>query len=65
MNGYVLIRTDQGGGYVCNPVSPTGGSYSHNLRDAKIFPSEAAADAERCVGNERIASVESQLQGPR
>lgn len=51
---YVLIRTD--GKYVARPGSEH--SYTSRLEDAKLFPTRAAAEAERCVENERVARLD-------
>lgn len=56
---YVIIRTDQGGGYVSEPGST--GSYTHNLRRARVFSTREAAERECCPGNERPVTIDSQL----
>ena len=50
---WVLQRTDQGGGYVASR-----GGYTHRLQHARAYPTEAAADADRCPGNEVAVSVD-------
>lgn len=62
---FVLVRTDQGGGYVGANPGQTGQSYVRNLRKARTFSTREQADAERCPGNEIIVSVEGLLQKPR
>lgn len=52
---YVLERTDQGGGFVTRPGSR--GSYTRDLRFARVFATRAEADANRCPGNECIREV--------
>lgn len=49
---YIIRRTDQGGGY----VAPAGsrGSYVQSPLDARQYPTEEAAEAERCPENEVI-----------
>lgn len=59
MNGYVLRRTDQGGGYVAKPGSK--GSYTKKLENARIFQTREQADAERCKGNEVIVPIRDLL----
>jgi len=58
---YVLIRTDQGGGYVARVGNP--GSYTWKLEDARVFATREAAEAERCKGNEQVVPVEGLLRG--
>lgn len=60
MSGYVLRRTDQGGGYVAESGSDK--SYTHQLENAKRFPTREAADADRCKGNEVIVPVDQLLR---
>ena len=54
---FVLIRTD--GAY----VAPAGrhNSYTRSLRGARLYPTREAAEADRCPGNERVASAHGQL----
>ena len=63
MSGYVLWRTDQGGGWVAPPGRPS--SYTRLLQDARIFETEAAAERNRCVGNEVIQPVARILERGR
>lgn len=56
---YVLRRTDQGGGYVTKPGS--GPSYTHDLRQARKYPTRREAEADRCVENEVIEDLEHVL----
>jgi len=53
---YVIKRTDQGGGFLAKPGSEQ--TYSKFLQDARLFPTFAAAQAEACVGNEIVLSLE-------
>jgi len=56
MRGYVLERTDQGGGYIAKPgVSKTGAT--KRLEDARIFATEEQAEAERCPQNEVVVPI--------
>jgi hypothetical protein len=52
---FIIRRTDQGGGY----VAPAGSAKSYTKRRdrARQFPTYAAADADRCPGNEIIEEV--------
>ena len=54
---YIIQRHD--GQY----VTPSGSlhSYTKDLRQARRFVSVAAAERELCPGNERVVTVESQL----
>ena len=52
---YVLVRTDQGGGYVAPPGSDK--SYTQDLTRARIFKTKEEAEQDRCVGNEVIMEV--------
>lgn len=61
MHGYVLIRTDQGGGYVARPGSKS--SYTLKLQQACVYPTKEAAELDSCPENEIAVSVESQLSG--
>lgn len=51
MNGYILRRVDQGGGYVALPGSRK--SYTKDRAKARMWPSRSAAEAEAC-GNEVV-----------
>ena len=53
--GYVLRRTDQGGGYVAPPGSSR--SYVPDVAEARVFRTADEAEAERCVENEVIEEV--------
>ena len=58
MTGFVLRRIPDGA-YVSRPDrNPTGGSYTSRPEYARVFPTREAAEAERCVENERIVSVD-------
>lgn len=58
--GYVIQRTDQGGGYVARPGSR--GSYTGKLQEARVYPTRQAAEADRCVENERVLSVDEAIR---
>jgi len=49
---YILRRTDQGGGYVAPAGSPK--SYTRSRARARRYASKAAAERDRCKGNEVI-----------
>lgn len=53
---YVLIRTDQGGGYVAKPGHRS--SYTPRLEDAKKYPTKEAAKRDACPENEHAVKVE-------
>lgn len=53
--GYIIERTDQGGGYVAKPGSNS--SYTHRLEDARVYPTREAAERDRCPGNEAIREL--------
>jgi len=53
--GFVLQRTDQGGGYVAPPDSAK--SYVQDVLEARVFKTREEADADRCVENEVIMEV--------
>lgn len=57
MNGFVLRRTDQGGGYVAR--TGNGASYTYRLAQIRIFGTRESAERERCVENEVIEPVDS------
>lgn len=59
---YVLVRTDQGGGYVARPGSQH--SYTRRLEEAQTFPSREVAERGKCE-NEVARSVEEILGGGR
>lgn len=59
--GYVIKRTDQGGGFVTQPGSRS--SYTRLLQKARVWSSREAAELERCPGNEVVVSVEDCLLG--
>lgn len=50
--GYVIRRTDQGGGWVAKPGGKH--SYTNKLQDARVYPTREAAEADRCPENEVI-----------
>jgi len=49
---YVIVRTDQGGGYVAMPGLHN--SYTRFLQKARVFPTREAAERERCPENEKV-----------
>lgn len=51
-NGYIIRRTDQGGGYVAPPGSQK--SYTKDRLKAHVFTTREAAEADRCPENEVI-----------
>ena len=53
--GFVLERTDQGGGYVAPPGSAK--SYVQDVLKARVFDTREEAEADRCVENEIIVEV--------
>lgn len=55
MTGYVIRRTDQGGGFVSRPGSEK--SYTRNLENARIFKTRGEAEADRCPGNEVVVDL--------
>jgi hypothetical protein len=61
---YVIRRTDQGGGFVAD-MRVSNGSYTHMIQRAKVFATEAAADAERCVENEVVDRLDHHTPQPR
>jgi hypothetical protein len=57
---YVIKRLDQGGGF----VAPTGSPSSYvRLQDARIYPTRAAADADRCPENEIVLRLDKAVKG--
>jgi hypothetical protein len=60
---WVLMRTDQGGGYLAGPGQPD--SYTKQLEGARTFYSKEAAEAEACPDNEVAVRVEDRLLRPR
>ena len=60
---YVLLRTDQSGGY----VTPAGShkSYTHDIAKAQTFTTREAANKNRCIGNEIIILLTSILTKPQ
>jgi hypothetical protein len=53
--GWVIQRTDQGGGYAAPPGSRH--SYVADVLRARVFPSKEAAEKECCPGNEVAVRV--------
>lgn len=58
MASYVIIRQD--GAYVSDGRLSSS-SYTTTLQRARRYASREAAERDLCPGNERIATVESQL----
>lgn len=57
---YVIKRMSDGA-YVTRPGSPR--SYTEFLENARRFPTHDVAESERCLGNERVFSVEKAPHG--
>jgi hypothetical protein len=55
VSGFLIERTDQGGGFVTPPGSDK--SYTPFPHLARVFPTREAAEADRCVGNERVVRL--------
>ena len=55
---YVIVRTD--GKFVTPPGSER--SYTTSLQKARIYPTFAAADGDRCPENETVRAVADLLQ---
>ena len=53
---YVILRTDQGGGWLTMPGSEH--SYSRDIRQARKFTTRADAEKESNGGNERVQTLE-------
>jgi len=53
--GFVLQRTDQGGGYVAPPGSVK--SYAQDVLEAHVFGTREKAEADRCIENEIIVEL--------
>ncbi len=60
-HGYVIQRTDQGGGYVARPGSAS--AYTHKLEQARIYHGRSDAERDLCPGNETIVYLGSLLEG--
>ncbi len=56
---YVIVRTDQGGGYVSGR---RGASYTRRLEQARIYGTKDEAERDRCPENEVAVTVESRLR---
>ena len=59
MRGFLIKRTDQGGGYVARPGQFS--SYTKDIKAARIFKTKEEAEKERCVGNEVIIPFEGEF----
>lgn len=55
---YVLIRIDQGGGYVARSGNRQGASYTKRLEEAQTFRTREEAVANSCPENECALSLE-------
>lgn len=55
MMGFVIQRTDQGGGY----VTPAGSekAYTKKLERARVYGTRSEAQRHLCPGNERVLSL--------
>lgn len=62
-SGWVLRRTDQGGGWVARQGHA--GSYTGKLQYARVFASRELAEQERCPGNEVAERIEDVMAGGR
>lgn len=62
MSGYVIERTDQGGGYVADANSTGGSSYTLDVKLARRFSTYEKAKAESCQGNERVVPLDSLIR---
>lgn len=58
MNGWVLVRSDDGAFVADMRKSTSGSSYTRNILKAKVYPSWEAADRDRCPGNETPVNIE-------
>ncbi len=59
---YVIIRTDQGGGYVADMAkSRNGASYTKKLQEARVYCNRDAALRDLCPGNEIVITVEDAM----
>ena len=52
---FVIIRTDQGGGYVGSEKASH--SFTHDLSKAKRYATREQAAKDCCHGNERVVAV--------
>lgn len=59
---WILQRIDQGGGFVADMRRSSGSSYTHNILSAKQYPTEEAAKADSCHGNEIPVSLNRLLR---
>jgi hypothetical protein len=57
---YVIVRTDQGGGYVAPPGSRS--SYVRELQFARVFETRESAERDRCPENERVVSIDDAMR---
>lgn len=57
---YVLVRTDQGGGFVTKPGSR--GSYTNKLQEARVYETREQASKDACPENERVVAVADLLR---
>jgi hypothetical protein len=63
MNKCVIVRNKDGAYCAYVGVNPTGGSYTHSLKYAKVFSTREAATNDLCVESEHIESLDDQLLG--
>lgn len=59
---YVLVKTDQGGGYVAAPGREK--SHTHRLEEAQTFTTREKAVKNSCPGNEKPVRVLDLLHAP-
>ncbi len=51
---FIIKRTDQGGGYHCDPSRHRGASYTRDIMRAKRYPTKESAERDSCPGNEVV-----------
>lgn len=62
--GWLIMRTEQGGGYLAVPsIEPGGHSWTKNPKYMRVFPSKESAESDLCVENEVVVPVESLFHG--
>jgi len=53
---YVIMRTDQGGGFLS---TGGGAAYTFNIEYIRLFDTREQAERERCPGNEIVLPLEA------
>lgn len=61
--GYVIIRTDQRGGYVAPEGSHS--SYTNDLRRARVWRTRVEAERHLCPESETVVPLHTLLPQPR